>query len=132
MTHALVPGAGLPHLGHEGVNVGRGETPSSRFRRSTGDRERHGLVEPRGDQGATVIVIEHDLDMIANADHIIDMGPGGAAGGTVVATGSPDDVAGNPASVTGSYYLRTHLATVPVVRWPDAAVQRIEVRASGM
>ncbi|WP_419706956.1 excinuclease ABC subunit UvrA [Promicromonospora sp. NFX87] len=67
------------------------------------------------DQGATVIVIEHDLDMIANADHIVDMGPGGgAAGGTVVATGSPDDVAGNPASVTGSY-LRTHLATVPVV-----------------
>jgi excinuclease ABC subunit A len=66
------------------------------------------------DQGATVIVIEHDLDMIANADHIIDMGPGGgAAGGTVVATGSPDDVAGNPASVTGSY-LRTHLATAPV------------------
>jgi hypothetical protein len=115
MTHALVPGAGLPHLGHEGVNVGRDETPGSRFRRSTGDRERHGLVEPRGDQGATVIVIEHDLDMIANADHIIDMGPGGgAAGGTVVATGSPDDVAGNPAGVTGSY-LRTHLATVPVV-----------------
>jgi excinuclease ABC subunit A len=65
------------------------------------------------DQGATVIVIEHDLDMIANADHIIDMGPGGgAAGGKVVATGSPDEVAGNTASITGGY-LRTHLTAAP-------------------
>jgi excinuclease ABC subunit A len=71
------------------------------------------VVQRLLDQGATVIVIEHDLDMIANADHIIDMGPGGgAAGGTIVATGSPDDIAGNAASVTGGY-LRTHLTTAP-------------------
>ena len=60
-------------------------------------------------KGATIVVIEHDLDLIANADHVIDMGPGGgAAGGRIIATGTPDDVAGNPASSTGRY-LREHL-----------------------
>lgn len=54
--------------------------------------------------GATVIVIEHDLDMIVNADWIIDMGPGGGeAGGRIVATGTPEQVAANPASITGRY-----------------------------
>ncbi|PST45997.1 excinuclease ABC subunit A [Bifidobacterium callitrichos] len=54
--------------------------------------------------GATVVVIEHDLDMIANADWIIDMGPGGGeAGGRIVAVGAPAEVAANPASVTGRY-----------------------------
>ncbi|KAA8820444.1 excinuclease ABC subunit A [Bifidobacterium rousetti] len=54
--------------------------------------------------GATVVVIEHDLDVIANADWIIDMGPGGGeAGGRIVAEGTPDEVAANPASVTGRY-----------------------------
>ena len=60
-------------------------------------------------KGATIVVIEHDLDLIANADHVLDMGPGGgAAGGRIIATGTPDDVAGNPASSTGGY-LREHL-----------------------
>ena len=54
--------------------------------------------------GATVIVIEHDLDMIANADHVIDLGPeGGAAGGRIVATGTPEQIAADPHSVTGRY-----------------------------
>ncbi len=54
--------------------------------------------------GATVVVIEHDLDMIANADYIIDMGPGGGeAGGKIVATGRPESIAGNKNSITGSY-----------------------------
>ncbi|MDO5602141.1 MAG: ATP-binding cassette domain-containing protein [Oscillospiraceae bacterium] len=54
--------------------------------------------------GATVIVIEHDLDVIANADYLIDMGPGGgAAGGCIVATGTPGEVAANPQSITGKY-----------------------------
>ena len=54
--------------------------------------------------GATVVVIEHDLDLIANADYIIDMGPGGGSeGGRVVATGTPEQVAANPDSVTGRY-----------------------------
>lgn len=55
-------------------------------------------------QGATVIVIEHDTDIIANADYIIDMGPGGGeAGGRVVATGTPRQIASNPESITGKY-----------------------------
>jgi excinuclease ABC subunit A len=58
--------------------------------------------------GATVIVIEHDLDMIANADHVIDLGPrGGTEGGRIVATGTPDQVAANGDSITGR-----HLASV--------------------
>ncbi|MDX2084956.1 MAG: excinuclease ABC subunit UvrA [Candidatus Melainabacteria bacterium] len=56
------------------------------------------------DQGNTVLVIEHNLDLIQAADHIIDLGPeGGARGGLLVATGSPDVVAQNPASYTGQY-----------------------------
>ena len=54
--------------------------------------------------GATVVVIEHDLDVIANADWIIDMGPGGGeSGGRIVATGTPEQVAANPNSITGRY-----------------------------
>ena len=56
------------------------------------------------DLGATVIVIEHDLDVIRNADYIIDMGPGGGNyGGTVVAHGTPAEVAANPHSITGRF-----------------------------
>ena len=59
------------------------------------------------DQGATVIVIEHDLDVIRNADYIIDMGPeGGEAGGRIVAFGTPEQVAGNKNSVTGEFIRR--------------------------
>ena len=56
------------------------------------------------DHGATVIVIEHDLDVIRNADYIIDMGPGGGEdGGRIVAVGTPEQIAGNEESVTGRY-----------------------------
>lgn len=54
--------------------------------------------------GATVIVIEHDLDIIANADYVIDMGPGGGEyGGRIVAAGTPQQIMANPESVTGKY-----------------------------
>lgn len=54
--------------------------------------------------GATVIVIEHDLDVIRNADYIIDMGPGGGEqGGRIVAVGTPEEIAQNSESVTGKY-----------------------------
>ena len=54
--------------------------------------------------GATVVVIEHDLDVIRSADYLIDMGPGGGeAGGRVVAAGTPEEVAKNPESVTGRF-----------------------------
>lgn len=58
------------------------------------------------DAGNTIVVIEHNLDVIKTADWIIDMGPeGGAGGGQVVATGTPEQVAANPASFTGRYLL---------------------------
>jgi excinuclease ABC subunit A len=56
------------------------------------------------DAGATIIVIDHDLDLLSAADHIIDMGPGGGPdGGRIVATGTPEDVARSPDSVTGPW-----------------------------
>ena len=56
------------------------------------------------DKGNTVLVIEHNLDVIASADHIIDLGPeGGRGGGTVVAQGTPEEVAQIPGSHTGAY-----------------------------
>lgn len=56
------------------------------------------------ERGATVIVIEHDLDVIRNADYIIDMGPGGGQdGGRIVAVGTPDDIKNNKQSITGRY-----------------------------
>lgn len=56
------------------------------------------------DLGATVIVIEHDLDVIRSADYIVDMGPGGGyQGGRLVTCGSPRDIAANPDSITGRY-----------------------------
>ena len=56
------------------------------------------------DKGATVVVIEHDLDVIAHADYLIDLGPGGgAAGGRIVAQGTPAAIAATPESVTGRY-----------------------------
>ena len=54
--------------------------------------------------GNTVVVIEHNLDVIKTADHIIDIGPeGGDRGGTVIARGTPEEVAENPVSYTGKY-----------------------------
>ena len=63
-----------------------------------------GVFQQLLDLGATVIVIEHDLDVIANSDWVIDLGPGGGdEGGYIVAQGTPEDIAANPKSVTGKY-----------------------------
>ena len=66
-------------------------------------------------KGATVIVIEHDLDVIRNVDYIIDMGPGeGEAGGRIIATGTPEEIVCNKESITEKYLrwlLKTLLST---------------------
>jgi len=56
------------------------------------------------DQGNSVVIIEHNLEVIKTADYVIDIGPeGGTGGGQVIATGTPEDVAKNKASYTGEY-----------------------------
>ena len=76
-------------------------------------------LERLRDQGNTVIVVEHDLDTIRRADHVIDMGPGaGAHGGRVVAHGTPAQVAANPDSLTGAYLAGRRRVAVPAQRRP--------------
>lgn len=63
-----------------------------------------GVFQKFIDAGATIIVIEHDLDMIANADYVVDMGPGGGdAGGRIVAAGTPEEISRSEESLTGKY-----------------------------
>lgn len=63
-----------------------------------------GVFQALPDNGATVVVIEHDLDVIRNADYIIDMGPGGGeSGGRIVAAGTPQQIKQNQNSITGKY-----------------------------
>jgi excinuclease ABC subunit A len=63
-----------------------------------------GVLHRLRDEGNTIVVIEHNLDVIKTADWIIDLGPeGGAGGGNVVATGTPEEIAANEKSFTGHY-----------------------------
>ena len=69
------------------------------------------------DQGNTIVVIEHNLDVIRTADHVIDLGPeGGAGGGRIVAEGTPEEVARHEASATGRFWqsLLRRSTAVPV------------------
>jgi excinuclease ABC subunit A len=62
------------------------------------------VINKLSEHGNTVVIIEHNLDVIKTADWIIDMGPeGGAGGGQIIAQGTPEQVAKNKASVTGAY-----------------------------
>ena len=80
-----------------------------------------GVFDRLLEAGATIIVIDHDLDLLAAADHLIDMGPdGGPDGGHIVAAGTPEDVARVPDSVTGPW-LAEHLG-LPDARQPGAGV----------
>jgi excinuclease ABC subunit A len=79
------------------------------------------------DKGNTVLVIEHNLDVIKTADWVIDLGPeGGSGGGCVVATGTPEQVAAEPASHTGHYLRRV----LDVPARPTPAARRRTARAS--
>ena len=80
------------------------------------------------DLGNSVLVVEHDEDMVRAADHVIDMGPGaGVHGGRVVAQGTPDEVAASADSLTGAYLSRRMAIAVPAQRKtaPDGACLRI-------
>jgi excinuclease ABC subunit A len=71
------------------------------------------------DLGNTVLVVEHDEETIRSADHVIDLGPGaGTSGGRVVATGTPEEIERNPASLTGRYLARELQIPVPRIRRP--------------
>ena len=103
------------------VNIGREEAKSGFAKQATGrtiyilDEPTTGLhsedvrkllevLQRLVDTGNTVVVIEHNLDVIKCADHLIDLGPeGGDGGGTVVVTGTPEEVAACPESFTGQY-----------------------------
>ena len=82
------------------------------------------------DQGNTVVIIEHNLDVIKSADHVIDLGPeGGEGGGKIIAKGTPEDVAQEPESFTGRFLadsLRRHPGACKV------RMQRCRDRASAV
>jgi excinuclease ABC subunit A len=122
-------GLGYIHLGQPAPTLSGGEAQRVKLatelsRRSTGktlyilDEPTTGLsfedvaallrvLQRLVDSGNTVIVIEHNLDVIKNADYIIDLGPGaGDRGGRVVATGTPEEIARNSESATGQYLKR--------------------------
>lgn len=119
-------GLGYVRLGQSSVTLSGGESQRMKlaaelFRKATGNtlymldepttglhfediRVLMGVLRRLVDQGNTVIVIEHNLDVLKSADYIIDMGPGGGnAGGRIIACGTPEQVASDPDSVTGKY-----------------------------
>ena len=74
------------------------------------------VIHRLADQGNTIVVIEHNLDVIKTADWIIDIGPaGGDEGGNIVASGTPEQIAANPDSVTG-IYLKDHLTQLNAIQ----------------
>lgn len=119
-------GLGYIHLGQSAVTLSGGESQrmklaSELYRKDTGNtlyildepttglhfediKVLLGVLQKLVDNGNTVIVIEHNLDVLECADYLFDMGPdGGRRGGYVVASGTPEELAENPASVTGPY-----------------------------
>ena len=123
-------GLGYVHLGQSAVTLSGGESQRMKlaaelFRSATGNtlyildepttglhfediKVLLGVLQRLVDQGNTVLIIEHNLDILKSVDWIIDMGPeGGERGGYVVAQGTPEDLALNPASVTGIYLKET-------------------------
>jgi excinuclease ABC subunit A len=80
------------------------------------------LLQRLNDAGNTVVIIEHNLDVIVSADYVIDLGPeGGDRGGTVVASGTPEEIAAHPDSFTGQYLAK--LLGLAVGAWPASDSQ---------
>ena len=119
-------GLGYVHLGQSAVTLSGGESQRMKlaaelFKKATGNtlyildepttglhfediKVLLGVLDKLVEQGNTVIIIEHNLDVLKSVDYLIDMGPeGGAKGGRIVACGTPEEVAEDPDSVTGKY-----------------------------
>ena len=119
-------GLGYVHLGQSAVTLSGGESQRMKLaaelsRRATGStlymldepttglhfediKVLLGVLQKLVDQGNTVIIIEHNLDVLKSVDWLIDMGPeGGRRGGRIIATGTPEQIASDPESVTGKY-----------------------------
>ncbi len=119
-------GLGYVKLGQSSVSLSGGESQRMKlaaelFRKSTGNtlyvldepttglhfadiKTLLGVLQQLADQGNTIIIIEHNLDVLKSVDYLIDMGPeGGRRGGRIVAKGTPEQIADDPASVTGKY-----------------------------
>jgi excinuclease ABC subunit A len=126
MDTLLSVGLGYVKLGQSALTLSGGEAQRVKLalelsRRSTGrtlyilDEPTTGLhfadvkqlmevIQRLVEQGNTVVMIEHNLDVLLQADHIIDLGPeGGDKGGNIITTGTPEDVANHPKSYTGVY-----------------------------
>ena len=95
-----------------------------------------GTLQHLRDLGNTVLVVEHDEDMIRGADHVVDMGPGaGVHGGHITAQGTPSEVASNPNSLTGQYLSGVKSIAVPGQRHtyrPDAVVKVSGARGNSL
>ena len=119
-------GLGYVHLGQSAVTLSGGESQRMKlaaelFRKSTGNtlyildepttglhpediKVLLGVLQKLVDQGNTVIITEHNLDVLKSVDYLLDLGPeGGRAGGQIVALGTPEELADNPVSVTGPF-----------------------------
>ncbi|RBO52714.1 excinuclease ABC subunit A [Rhodovulum sp. BSW8] len=84
------------------------------------------------DQGNSVLVVEHDEEAIREADYVLDLGPGaGVHGGQIVARGTPEEIAADPASVTGQYLSGTREIAVPTERRPGNGKAVTVVKATG-
>ncbi|PTQ74567.1 excinuclease ABC subunit UvrA [Celeribacter persicus] len=91
-----------------------------------------GTLKNLRDQGNTVIVVEHDEDMIREADYVFDLGPGaGVHGGVVVAKGTPEEIEKDPASITGQYLVGTREIVVPPARREGNGKTLKVVKATG-
>lgn len=91
-----------------------------------------GTLKNLRDQGNTVIVVEHDEDMIREADYVFDLGPGaGVHGGVVVAKGTPEEIEKDPASITGQYLVGTREIAVPPARREGNGKTLKVVKATG-